>query len=82
MKNFKCLIFSIISLGVLSVSLFAAPQLEDMAIDSEYVGVVKITKVQTATIALTKFGDNKKKEDNVSRYTLEILETIKGGESC
>jgi len=77
-EYFKNIIFYILWIPLLCVSLFASPSLEDMAIDAEYIGVVNITKVQNASVASVRMGWNTKSEDNVSRYVLEAIETIKG----
>ena len=78
MIHLKSMIIIILAIPLLSMSLFASPSLEDMAIDAEYIGVVKITKVEKAAVTSIRTGWNEKSEDNVSRYVLETINTIKG----
>ncbi len=78
MKYFKNIIFPILWIPLLCVSLFASPSLEDMTINAEYIGIVNIEKVQNASVASVRMGWNTKSEDNVSRYVLETINTIKG----
>ena len=78
MNYFKHVMISILWIPLLCPSLFASPSLEDMAIDAEYIGVVNITKAEDATVTSVRMGWNRKSEDNVSRYLLETIETIKG----
>jgi hypothetical protein len=78
MNYFKYMIILLLWIQLLGMSLFASPILEDMAVEAEYIGVVNITKDENATVASLKMGWNNRSENNISRYSLEIIDTIKG----
>lgn len=76
MKYLKTLI-TILWISLFYVS-FVDASLEDMTIRAKYIGVVNIVKVEKMTVTSIRTGLNRKSEDNVSRYILEIKNTIKG----
>ncbi|MEA2048468.1 MAG: hypothetical protein U9O64_08505 [Campylobacterota bacterium] len=78
MNHLKRIIFLILWIQLFCVSLFASHSIEDMAVKAEYVGVVNITKVENVTVASVRMGWNRRSKNNVSRYSLEIINTIKG----
>jgi len=78
MKYLKSVIVLIFWISLWSMPLFSSPSLEDMTINAEYIGIVNIEKVQNASVASVRMGWNTKSEDNVSRYILETINTIKG----
>ena len=84
MNHFKSIIFLILWVQLFCVSLFPSPSFDDMYEEAEYVGVVNIEKAEAATVASVRtiriVGYNRY-EDNVSRYSLEIIKTIKGDAS-
>jgi len=84
MNHFKSIIFLILWVQLFCVLLFASPSFDDMYEEAKYVGVVNIGKAEAATVASVRtiriVGHNRY-EDNVSRYSLEIIKTIKGDAS-
>jgi hypothetical protein len=77
-KYFKNTILSIILLSMFFVHTVASPSLEEMSVRAKYIGIVSIENAKNATVMSNRSGLNIKSEDNVSRYVLDTIKTIKG----